>query len=287
MPTPAFPDGMLNRMQSGHQAVRWRFILGLTFQFRAYCCDIDSDGIMGVSKMPVPILDISPTTVCLGDSLSWDLNNSYAPGSAIVSYAIDMDDGTQYFVASGNHTYAAVGTYTVSASVTEGLGKTQTIEVEVEVIDCDDGLLIEFAYVSQDGGGVWMGDFTTSPVTWNNRSTGLSGTALNVNSIALRPGDRRLPNAVHELHAATDDGLYKTSTGGRSWSKYNLPDPSNAEFGDAPAATIDELDFLKVVYSRYDPDLLWALAYKSSPDRMWVYMTSDGGTSWSSRGLKV
>ncbi|MHA2377408.1 MAG: hypothetical protein ACXAB9_14720 [Candidatus Thorarchaeota archaeon] len=73
----------------------------MVYQFRAYCCSIDSDSLMGVSKQPVPVLDISPNPVCLGDAISWDLSNSYAPGSAIVSYAIDMDDGTQYFVASG------------------------------------------------------------------------------------------------------------------------------------------------------------------------------------------
>lgn len=270
-------------MSSSHQAVRWRFTLGHVFQFRAFCCDIDSDGIMGVAKQPVPVLDLSPNPVCLGNAVAWDLSNSYAPGSAIVSYAIDMNDGTQYFVASGNHTYAAAGTYTVTATVTEGLGKTQSIEYEVEVIDCP-GALITFAYVTQYGGGVWMGDFTGS-VTWNERNTGLSGDALNVNSIALRPGDKRLPPNVHQLYAATDGGLFHTKNGGLSWAQIMLPDPSNAEFGDIPAATISQLKFVKVVYSREDPDYLWVLASKTTPDRLWVFSTLDGGTSWISRGL--
>jgi hypothetical protein len=270
-------------MQSGHQAVRWRFVLGLTFQFRAFCCDINSDGIMGVSKQPVPVLSISPNPVCLGDAISWDLSNSYAPGSAIVSYAIDMDDGTQYFVASGNHTYGAVGTYTITASVTEGLGKTQEIEQEVEVIDCTEGLLVGWVYASLDGDGVWY--YEMSSATWTQRSGGLTGSALNVNSIALRPGDKRLPNTVHQLYAATDGGVFRTHNGGRSWEQILLPDPSNAEFADAPAATVDELVFHKVVYSLEDPELLWVLASKASPARIWVYSTDDGGVDWTSRGL--
>lgn len=283
MPTPAIPESTLDRMQSGHQAVRWRFVLGLTFQFRAFCCDIDSDGIMGVAKQPVPVLSITPNPVCLGDAIAWDLSDSYAPGSAIVSYAIDMDDGTQYFVASGNHTYGAVGTYTVVATVAEGLGKSQTLEYEVEVIDCTEGLLVGWVYASLDGDGVWYYDMDSA--TWTERNNGLTGSALNVNSLALRPGDKRLPNTVHQMFAATDDGLYRTYNGGRSWSKLNLPDPSNDEFADAPAATIDELVFHKVVYSREDPDLLWALASKASPARIWVYNTDDDTATWSSRGL--
>ncbi|MHA2377409.1 MAG: WD40/YVTN/BNR-like repeat-containing protein [Candidatus Thorarchaeota archaeon] len=163
------------------------------------------------------------------------------------------------------------------------MGKTQEIEQEVEVIDCTEGLLVGWVYASLDGDGVWYYDMSSA--TWTERNNGLTGSALNVNSIALRPGDKRLPNTVHQLYAATDGGVFRTHNGGRSWEQILLPDPSNAEFADAPAATVDELVFHKVVYSLEDPELLWVLASKASPARIWVYSTSNGGVDWTSRGL--
>jgi outer membrane protein assembly factor BamB len=240
---------------------------------------------MGVSKQPVVVLNISPNPVCLGQAVSWSMVGSYAPGSTIVSYAIDMDDGTQYFVSSGTHTYGAVGTYDVVATVTEGTGLSQTVTKQVEVIDCDDALLITFAYAATDGDGVWFIDFTDSAPAWVQRNDGLVGTALNVNSITLRPGDKRLPDTVHELWAATDGGVYFTRNGGRLWKRIVLPDPSNAEFGDAPATTVDQLTFHDVVYSHTDPDLLWVLAARAAVSRLWEYRTDDSGLNWISRGL--
>lgn len=289
MTTLALPDGVLQRMRAGHQAVRWKAVLGLEFQFRAFCCDINSDSIMGVSKQPVVMLDLTPNPVCLGNAVTWDLSDSYAPGSTILAggYSIDMGDGTQYFASSGNHTYAAVGTYDVEATVRENGpgGRYQTIEYQVEVIDCDEPILITFSYISLDGGGVWFRDYTATPSSWVERNTGLEGNALNVNSLSLRPGDKRLPNTVHELYAATDGGVYRTFNGGRSWAKVNLPDPSNAEFADAPPAVVGDLVFHKVVYSQEDPDVLWILASSATP-RLWVYTTANG-IDWISRGLKI
>jgi hypothetical protein len=275
-------------MRAGHQAVRWKTTLGLIVQFRAFCCDIDSDGIMGVAKEPVPVLDLSANVLCLGDTLTWDLRDSYAPGSTIDAYAIDMDDGTQYFVDNGTHVYGAVGTYTIEGTVHEGTCRQQTVEAQVEVIDCDKGLFASFSYASLDGDGVWFYDFTATAPAWTQRSDGLDTVAsTQVNSIALRPGHKSLPDTVHELYACTDGGLYKTYNGGRSWGKITLPDPSNAEFADAPAATVDELIFHKLCYSWEDPDIAWLLASKPSASRVWVYLTEDSGISWTSRGLVV
>jgi len=244
---------------------------------------------MGVSKQPVPVLEIDPVVLCVNDVLNWDLSGSYAPGSTVTSVLINMGDGSVYGTPdeSGTHSYAAAGTYTVTATVTEGTGLAQTIEVEINVIDCDEGLMIGFTYAATDGSGVYFRDWGDSPPTWEDRSDGLEGDALYVNSLSLRPGHADLPDTVHEIWAATDGGLFRSMSGGREWSHINLPDPSNAEFADAPAATVDQLGFLKVVHSQEDPNTLWVLAYKTSPDRIWVYMTTDDSISWASRGLKV
>jgi hypothetical protein len=122
-------------------------------------------------------------------------------------------------------------------------------------------------------------------MTWTARNTGLTGTALNVNYITQHPGTRFLNSTSHELLIATDDGIYHSLNGGRSWAKITLPDPSNAEFADSPAATIDELTFHWVDYDPTDSSIVYALANKPSVNRFWLYKSSDNLLTWISRGV--
>ena len=153
--TPPLPAATLAKIRARQQSVRFEAILREVRQFRAYCCNIDSSYIFGVSKEPVVILSISPNPVCLGSSITWDFTGSYAPGSSITSYSIDFGDTNTDTGVSGTHTYAAAGSYTVTGTVTEGGGLSQSIEVEVNVIDCSDLLLLEYIYAATDGSGVW------------------------------------------------------------------------------------------------------------------------------------
>lgn len=122
-------------------------------------------------------------------------------------------------------------------------------------------------------------------MTWTARNTGLSGSALNVNYITQHPATKNLNSTSHELLIATDDGLYHSTDGGRSWAKITLPDPSNAEFGDSPAATIDELTFHWVDYDPTSSAIVYLLGIKTSVNRQWIYKTSDSLATWTSRGI--
>lgn len=155
MATSPLPVAVINRIKARNQSVRWAAVLREVRQFRAYCCNIDSDAIMNVSKEPVVILTLSPNPICLGNAMAWDFTGSYAPGSTITSRDIDFGDSNTDSGVSGNHTYAAAGEYTVTATVTEGGGTTQTTEEEVNVIDCTDALLLTSIYASTDGSGVF------------------------------------------------------------------------------------------------------------------------------------
>jgi PKD repeat protein len=110
---------------------------------------------MGVSKEPVVILTLTPNPVCLGNSMAWDFTGSYAPGSTITSYAINFGDSNSDTGISGTHTYATAGEFTITATVTEGTGLTQTVTEEVNVIDCTNLLLLQYIYAATDGSGVW------------------------------------------------------------------------------------------------------------------------------------
>lgn len=122
-------------------------------------------------------------------------------------------------------------------------------------------------------------------MAWVARNGGLTGTALDVNYIAIHPSAKNKASINHELYAATDGGVFHTLDGGRTWAQLTLPDPSNAEFGDAPAATVDELTFH---WAAFDPRVLntiYVLAAKDSVSRLWIYRSVDGGLNWTSRGV--
>lgn len=286
--TDPLPASTLAKIRARNQAARWDCTLREVRQFRAFCCNIDSDAIMGVSKQPVPVLSLSPNPVCLGDAVDYDFAGSYAPGSTVTQYAIDWGDLTVVDPApiSGNHTYAAVGEYTVTGTVREGGGLEQDIEVEVNVIDCSKGLLISWTYHASRGGGVYFRDWTDAVPTWTARNTGLTGDALYVNHLAMKPGSRHLPDTAHELWAATRGGLFRTFNGGQGWIQFSMPDPSNDQ-GDAPAPTAANMIYRCVVFSRQTKNLAWVLATHDTLSRMYVYRTDDDGGSWTSRGLII
>jgi len=123
-------------------------------------------------------------------------------------------------------------------------------------------------------------------MAWTDRNVGLEGTgATNCNYIVQHPATKHLNNTSHELLVATDGGIFRTLDGGRHWAKIVLPDPSNAEFSDTPAATVDELTFHWVEYDPVTDLILWVLGYKMSTQRIWIYKSTDNGDTWTSRGV--
>ncbi len=155
MATPPLPQSIIDKITARNQSVRWAAILREVRQFRSYCCNLNSDVIMGVSKEPVVILSLSPNPICLGNAMAWSFVGSYAPGSTLTNRAIDFGDSNSDTGVSGTHTYAAAGTFTVTATITEGGGVTQTIEEEINVIDCSNTNLLNNIYAATDGAGVF------------------------------------------------------------------------------------------------------------------------------------
>ncbi len=133
MATAPLPQNIIDRITARNQSVRFVAVLREVREFRAYCCNIDSDAIMNVSKEPVGILTLTPNPICLGSSMAWDFTGSHAPGSTITARNINFGDTNTDSGVSGTHTYVTAGTFTVTATITEGGGTTQTITEEVYV----------------------------------------------------------------------------------------------------------------------------------------------------------
>ncbi len=155
MATAPLPQVILDRISSRSQSVRWTGILREVREFQGHVCAIDSDTIMGVSVPPVVNISLTPNPVCLGSAMAWDLGGSYAPGSAVSTFAINFGDSNTDTGSSGSHTYATAGTFTVSATITSVAGLTQTSEKEVNIFDCSNTLLLNTIYAGTDGSGVF------------------------------------------------------------------------------------------------------------------------------------
>ncbi len=122
-------------------------------------------------------------------------------------------------------------------------------------------------------------------MTWTARNNGLSGSALNVNHIIIHPSTRNSASENHQLFIATDGGVFRTLDGGRMWAQLTLPDPSNAEFADSPAATVDELTFHWVALDPRVRNTIYVIGAKDSVARLWLYRSVDLGINWTSRGV--
>lgn len=271
--TAPFPLSVQNRLTSTEQASKWYSLLGMVREFRAYCCNIDANSIMGIAKEPVILADVRPNPVCVNTPIWWNISGSYAPGSTLTGWSVDFGDGTAPAgganfpgdTTSGQHVYTAPGTYTIEIQVEEGLGKNQTSTVQVTVVECGEPIVGElWTYISTDGDGVYFIDWSEAVPAFIARNTGLSGPALFVRSMTMNPSTRDLNPDQHEIWIATQGGVFKTTNGGLGWAQIVIPDPSNLEFNDTPAATVDELDWHKVVFDPTSENTIYVLASKSS-----------------------
>lgn len=254
MATLPLPASITDKIAARTQAVRWSATLKEVRTFSAYCCNINSDGIMGVAKQPVAIISLSPNPVCFGESVDWDLTDSYAPGSTVSAWTIDFGDstsdtGANIATASGSHIYPAVGSYTITVTIEEGTGRTNEVTREVNVVDCSMPPA-RWLYASTDGQGVWFLDLNASATSWEERNSGLTGDALYVNSMVMKPGQDHKPDGSHEIWIATRDGVYKSSNSGKSWGKVSMPDPELS-------IGAEELNWYHVVFDPTDSDTVY------------------------------
>ena len=84
-----------------------------------------------------PVAAFTGYTNAITLTLNADARSSYDPDGTIISYSWDFGDGTQTGTGTTtSHTYANTGIYTVTLTVEDNLGATDT---EIKYVDCCGG----------------------------------------------------------------------------------------------------------------------------------------------------
>ncbi len=88
-----------------------------------------------MNRQPVALFTETSETVNTDDSISFDASGSYDSDGTIVSYSWDFGDGTTATDVSVQHVYSQDGTYTVSLTVTDDDGATDTTSATITVLN--------------------------------------------------------------------------------------------------------------------------------------------------------
>ena len=98
---------------------------------------------VGSGQQTTPVLVVNPSTVRVGDAVSFDASNSIpADGQTLTSYTFDFGDGTTETrrvadfgadAARTSHVYAAAGDYTPSVTVSDSAQASRTATASLKV----------------------------------------------------------------------------------------------------------------------------------------------------------
>lgn len=272
MPT-ALSDLQQARLQSSRAAFEARVVLGPIVSPRFFCCTAGNEA--GVVKDPVAIINLSQTTICLNDSITYDGRSSYDPDGTVTSYYWTFGDGTTSSAANGTHQYLALGTFTITLTVTDGTGLQGSAYGQVNVIDCTNPPWFEI-YLGHRSAGPYH--FSTAGV-WTSRSTGLTGQWLNIRCLRMNPFKKYGMFGSREIWIATQAGVAYSIDDMATWNQVTMPNPRNTA-GDFPAPQVSQLDWYCISFNPMYDNEIYILA--GTATRTWVYWTEDSSSTWDS-----
>ena len=264
------------RLKTTEMAFDTLVIAGPIVSPRFFCCT--AGNVVGVTKEPVAVIELTPTVICLGDAMAYDSGSSFDPDGAVASQAWDFGDGNTSAAVSGPHTYTATGTYTVTLTVRDGTGLDGSAYARVLVIDCDaEGDIASELFVGHKTAGAF---YRSMDGAWAARNTGLTGNWLNIRDLKMSPHYKYGPSTTRHVWIATQAGIAHSEDDMVTWTLHyaDLGDPYNGESGAAQVAKA-ALDWYCIAFSPYK-DEVFILA--GTATRSWVYWTDDYGITWNS-----
>jgi len=165
----------------------------------------DNDGATDSADATITVMNTPPVasftataeTVNADESISFDASESYDPDGTIVSYSWDFGDGTTATGVSVQHAYSQDGTYTVTLTVIDDDGATDTASKTKTVLNrVPIALFTESAETVSSGESIHFD---------GSESYDLDGTII---SYLWDFGDGTTATGVAVDHAYEDDGVY-------------------------------------------------------------------------------
>jgi len=159
--------------------------------------DTFSADVTVLNRPPIALFTENATTVLTGETIHFDASGSRDPDGSIVSYFWNFGDGTNATGVTTTHSYADNGTYTVTLTVTDNDGATDSANATKIVGNKSPvALFTESAEsvltgqtISFNAGSSYDPDGTIASYSWDF-GDGASATGVTVN------------------HAYEDDGIY-------------------------------------------------------------------------------
>lgn len=271
MATAPFSSDLVTDL-SGDTAWRFESRIGPIATVRGFCCDDPNDGVNIDGKAPVAHIQLSPNPALVGETIDYNGTLSYDPDGSITGYAWLFESHTPASgtVVSGTLNYGTVaGTFTVQLIVTDGTGVKSGPAREELVIQHP-----TFDTYAATETGVYYGSAASGTTNWTSKNTGLSGSDLQVNDVAIDPATQHLPEASKTVWAATDGGIFVSNDGGATWTEKNPASVSN-QWSDASAPTVANLEFKALLFA--DDKLFVAATWTNASGeyRSWVFHTTD------------
>jgi PKD repeat protein len=188
------------------------------------------------NRPPVADFTESAHTVSTGENIAFDASGSYDPDGTIVDYSWDFGDGTEGSGVSVQHAYSQVGTYTVTLTVTDNDGATDTAEATKTILNRS-----PVASFTESAHTVYTSESINFDASGSHDSDGT------IVSYSWDFGDGNTATGVEVDHAYEDDGVYNVTltvvddddaTGSATETKNVLNRPPIANFTES-AHTVD------------------------------------------------
>ncbi len=130
------------------------------------------------NEKPTAVAFLSEVSVTAGDEIEFDGLDSYDADGSIVEYTWDFGDGDIGYDALDYHSYSAAGSYTVTLTVTDNQGATNSYQTQVDVKALPAIVRITPRRLNLKSKGKWMHATIELPADYNVAQVEASGLSL-------------------------------------------------------------------------------------------------------------
>ena len=246
----------------------------------------------GSNNPPVAVIESESYCCFLGEGIIFDGSNSYDPDVNIISYSWDFGDGNIGAGEVVSHVYEQVDTYTVSLTVTDNDGISNTSTAVVFIVDSG-------TWPTADAGGPYFGHID-EPIFFDGSSSNDSdGTITNytwdfddeTNGFGVSPTHTYTTNGtfIMTLTVIDSDDLIDTnktfvvvSNENRCPNKPTIIGPVNGsvevEYEYSVSATNSESDMVRYIINWYDSVITTTPLFPSGTTATTRHMWNSAGT---------